>query len=171
MYATITGCDSLRLGGAHRHGTKKHSEENNNRGTALVSGVGDRFRYCPQVPLGVICSHSVGWLPNEIWKFWVNSRVDIALMKRGFKASRNAKLVIECQSHYHDSLEAQVRDRKKAKLLEKVGVPLIYVRSVETDRRFYRFYTPDENTEVFYNIINQEGRTELETFLTAILTL
>lgn len=133
--------------------------------------LGDRFRYCPQVPLGVICSHSVGWLPNEIWKFWVNSRVDIALMKRGFKASRNAKLVIECQSHYHDSLEAQVRDRKKAKLLEKVGVPLIYVRSVETDRRFYRFYTPDENTEVFYNIINQEGRTELETFLTAILTL
>ena len=118
--------------------------------------LGDRFRYCPQVPLGVICSHSVGWLPNEIWKFWVNSRVDIAF---------------ECQSYYHDSLEAQVRDRKKAKLLEKVGVPLIYVRSVETDRRFYRFYTPDENTEVFYNIINQEGRTELETFLTAILTL
>ncbi|MFY8176281.1 hypothetical protein, partial [Planktothrix agardhii] len=133
--------------------------------------LGDRFRYCPQVPLGVICSHSVGWLPNEIWKFWVNSRVDIALMKRGFKASRKAKLAIECQSYYHDSLEAQVRDRKKAKLLEKVGVPLIYVRSVETDRRFYRFYTPDENTEVFYNIINQEGRTELETFLTAIVTL
>ena len=133
--------------------------------------LGDCFRYCPQVPLGVICSHSVGWLPNEIWKFWVNSRVDIALMERGFKASRKAKLAIECQSYYHDSLEAQVRDRKKAKLLEKVGVPLIYVRSVETDRRFYRFYTPDENTEVFYNIINQEGRTELETFLTAILTL
>ena len=133
--------------------------------------LGDCFRYCPQVPLGVICSHSVGWLPNEIWKFWVNSRVDIALMERGFKASRKAKLAIECQSYYHDSLEAQVRDRKKAKLLEKVGVPLIYVRSVETDRRFYRFYTPDENTEVFYNIINQEGRTELETFLTAIVTL
>ncbi|MGL4501743.1 MAG: hypothetical protein ACRCU2_21925 [Planktothrix sp.] len=61
------------------------------------------------------------------------SRVDIALIKRRFIASRNAKLIIECQSYYYDSLEASVRDRKKAKLLEKLGFPLIYVLLVETD--------------------------------------
>ena len=131
--------------------------------------LGDRFLYCPQVPLGVICSHSGAWLPNGIWKFWVNSRIDITLIERRFRASRKAKLAIECQSHYHDSLEAQIRDRKKAKLLELVNVPLIYIRPVDNDRRFYRFYTPDEQTEVFYNIITQEGRTELELFLKGIV--
>ena len=76
----------------------------------------DRFRYCPQVPLEVICSRpeTCTRLPNELWKFWVSSRVDIAVMERGYCASRQAKLVVECQSHWHDRLEVQVRDRKKA---------------------------------------------------------
>ncbi|HEY9301676.1 MAG TPA: hypothetical protein VIQ31_35995, partial [Phormidium sp.] len=127
--------------------------------------------YCPQVPLEIICSRPENFsrLPDEIWKFWVSSKVDIALMERGSRASRKAKLVVECQSHWHDSLEAQLRDRKKAKLLASVGVPLIYVRRIAEDQRYYRFYTPNEKQEVIYNLINQEGFTELEAFLLSFL--
>lgn len=132
--------------------------------------LGDRFRYCPQVPLEVICRRPENrWLPKEDWQFLVSSKVDITVMERGCCASRQAKLVVECQSHYHDSLEAQLRDRKKARLLAAVGIPLIYVRLVDEDRRFYRFYTPHEKEEVLYNLITQKGRTELEAFLHKLL--
>lgn len=133
--------------------------------------LGDRFRYCPQVPLEIICSRPETFtrLPINLWKFWVSSRVDIAVMERGYCASRQAKLVIECQSHWHDRLEVQVRDRKKARLLASVGVPLVYLRQIDLDRRFYRFYTPNGQKEVFYNSITQQGRTELEAFLQSLL--
>ncbi len=134
--------------------------------------LGDRnFRYCPEVPLEIICSRADTFsrLPDNIWKFWVSSRVDIAVMERGYCASRKAKLVVECQSHYHDRLEAQVRDRKKARLLASVDVPLIYVRRVDEDQRFYRFYTPNEQEAILYNLITQQGRTELEAFLQRLL--
>lgn len=125
------------------------------------------YRYCPQIPLKVICSRpdALNWLPEDIWKFWANSVVDIAILEKGFQTSRKAKLVVECQSHWHDCPEAQERDAKKARLLATVGIPLVYVRRVETDRRYYRFYTPDGNAEIFYNIITQEGRSQLEAFL------
>jgi Uma2 family endonuclease len=131
--------------------------------------LGNRFRYCPQVPLEIICSRPENFsrLPDEIWKFWVSSKVDIALIDRTFPTSRKAKLVVECQSHWHDSLEAQLRDRKKAKLLASVNVPLIYVRRI--DSRYYRFYTPNEKQEVIYNIITQQGWAELEAFLLSFL--
>ncbi|MBD2183472.1 DUF2726 domain-containing protein [Planktothrix sp. FACHB-1355] len=133
--------------------------------------LGDRFRYCPQVPLEAICSRPETFyrLPDDLWKFWVSSRVDIAAIERGYRATRKAKLVVECQSQYHDSLDAQVRDRKKAGLLASVGVPLVYVRRVDEDRRFYRFYTPNNREEVIYNLITQQGRNELETFLQRLL--
>ena len=133
--------------------------------------LGDRFRYCPQVPLEIICSRPETFtrLPIELWKFWVNSRVDIALMERACGASRKAKLVIECQSHWHDRPEVQERDRTKAGLLASVGVPLVYLRQIDRDRRFYRFYTPNGQKEVCYNSITQRGRTELEVFLQRLL--
>ncbi|MBE9226901.1 DUF2726 domain-containing protein [Phormidium sp. LEGE 05292] len=133
--------------------------------------LGNRFRYCPQVPLEIICSRPENFsrLPDEIWKFWVSSKVDIALIDRTFPTNRKAKLVVECQSHWHDSLEAQLRDRKKAKLLASVNVPLIYVRRIAEDQRYYRFYTPNEKHEVIYNIITQQGWAELEAFLLSFL--
>ena len=132
--------------------------------------LGDRFRYCPQVPLEVICRRPENrWLPKEDWQFLVSSKVDITVIERGYRATRKAKLVVECQSHYHDLLETQVRDRKKAKFLSSVGVPLIYVRRIEEDHRFYRFYTPNGQAEVIYNLITQEGRTELAAFLQSLL--
>lgn len=130
----------------------------------------DRFRYCPQVPLEVICRRPENrWLPKEDWQFLVSSKVDITVMERGYRATRKAKLVVECQSHYHDLLEVQVRDRKKARFLSSVAVPLVYVRRVEEDQRFYRFFTPDGQEEVLYNLITQEGRTELAAFLQSFL--
>jgi Protein of unknown function (DUF2726) len=133
----------------------------------LETVLGDRFRYCPQVPLEVICSRteSDALLPDKLWKFWVSSRVDIAIMKRGYCASRQAKLVIECQSHWHDRLDVQIRDRQKSQLLAAAGVPLVYVRRVDADRRFYRFYTPSGQNEVLYNAIAQTERTQLTAFL------
>jgi hypothetical protein len=129
--------------------------------------LGNNYRYCPQVPLGVICprSENQGYLPNNWFKFWANSRVDIAILEKGFKAQRKVKLVIECQSHFHDLLDVQVNDRKKQKLLSLVKVPLIYVRRVEEDGRFYRFYTPDQKEEIYYNIVTQENKAELLNFL------
>ncbi|MEG5161985.1 DUF2726 domain-containing protein [Microcoleus sp. AT3-A2] len=134
--------------------------------------LGDRFRYCPQVPLEIICSRRETFtrLPIELWKFWVSSRVDIALMERGCGGSRKVKLVIECQSHWHDRPEVQERDRTKAQLLASVGVPLVYLRPIDRDRRFYCFYTPNGQKEVLYNSITQQGRTELEAFLQHYLT-
>lgn len=132
--------------------------------------LGNRFRYFTQVPLEIICTRRKNCchIPDKnIWQFWVSSKVDIALIERGFPASRKAKLVVECQSHWHDSLEAQLRDRKKAKLLASVNVPLIYVRKI--DSRYYRFYTPNEKHEVIYNIITQQGWAELEAFLLSFL--
>lgn len=129
--------------------------------------LGDRFRYCPQVPLEVICDRTESdvRLPDKLWKFWVSSRVDIAIMERGYCASRQAKLVVECQSHWHDRLDAQIRDRQKSQLLAAAGVPLVYVRRVDVDKRFYCFYTPSGDNEVLYNAIAQTERTQLTTFL------
>lgn len=82
---------------------------------------------------------------------------------------RLINVVIECQSHWHDRLEVQVRDRKKAQLLSSVGIPLVYLRQIDRDRRFYRFSTPNEKEEVFYNSITQQGKTELQAFLHSLL--
>lgn len=137
----------------------------------LETILGDRFRYCPQVPLEVICSRT-GYgirLPEKLWKFWVSSRVDIAVMERGYCASRQAKLIVECQSHWHDTFEAQNRERQKSQFLADAGVPLIYVRRVDADRRFYRFYTPNEQNEVLYNAIAQTDGARLTSFLQRFL--
>lgn len=106
--------------------------------------LGDQFRYLPEYPLEKICQRpESAWLDKSDWQFLVSSRVDIAVMDRHFKTDRRAKLVIECQSHWHNNAVAERRDRKKVQFLASVGVPLIYVRRVEADQRFYRFYTPD----------------------------
>ncbi len=132
--------------------------------------LGDHYRCWGQIPLGVICArpHDV-YLPEKLFKFRANSRVDIALLEKGIGVSRKAKLVIECQSYWHDNHEAQTRDRLKAELLQSAGVPLIYVRRVNTDSRFYRFFTPDQSQEVLYNIITQTEKRQLRDFLNQFL--
>lgn len=128
--------------------------------------LGDRFHYFAEYPLEKICQRPPHcWLDKDDWKFLVNSRVDIAMMERDFGTNRKASLVVECQFRYHDNPEAQERDRRKAHLLKTVGVPLIYVRQVPQDPRFYRFYTPDDTEDVFYNIVTQENRDQIEILL------
>lgn len=127
---------------------------------------GDRYQFCPQLPLSVVCDRTEpGWLPNEIWQFWVSSRLDLTIVKWEFPASSKAKLVVECQSPLHDLPDVRERDRKKAELLALVGVPLIYTRSADEDPRFVRFFTPHGDTEIFYNPISQDGRQQLEDWL------
>jgi hypothetical protein len=133
--------------------------------------LGDRYRYLSEVPLSVICARpdENPYLRNDLYKFWANSRVDITLVEKGIGASRHAKLAIECQSHWHDRPENQIRDRLKLELLQSAEVPLIYVRRVDTDSRFYRFYTPDHSREIFYNIITKQGEDELKDFFSEFL--
>ncbi len=39
------------------------------------------------------------------------------------------------------------------------------MQQVAEDERFYRFYTLNETAEIFYNLITQDGKQKLETFL------
>ncbi len=132
----------------------------------LASLLGNQYLYCPQIPLEVICHRLENHrLPQEDWQLLVSSRVDIALIDRTLGTDRQAKLVLECQSHFHDQLATQARDRRKAKFLSAASVPLIYVRYIDNDSRFYRFYTPNDSQEVFYNLATQEGRQEVSAWL------
>ncbi len=126
--------------------------------------LGNNFRYCPQVTLKSI-SPNAGWIPKNIWEIWINSKVDIAIIERGLKTNRQAKLVIECQSLWHKSPEVKESNYHKAKILSAVNIPLIYVEQVPEDERFYRFYTPNQTAEIFYNLISQDNRQQLKTFL------
>ena len=128
--------------------------------------LGDQYRYFTQIPLEVICHRRENHrLSKEDWQLLVGSRVDIAIIDRTLGTDRQAKLVLECQSHFLDQLATQARDRRKAKFLSAVGVPLIYVRYIDNDSRFYRFYTPNGSQEVVYNLVNQEGRQEVASWL------
>jgi len=126
--------------------------------------LGDSFYYCPQITLKSICPN-VGWIPKNIWEIWINSKVDIAVIERGLKTNRQAKLVIECQSVWHKSPEVKESNYHKAKILSAVNIQLIYAEQVPEDERFYRFYTLNETAEIFYNLITQDNRQQLKTFI------
>lgn len=126
--------------------------------------LGNNFRYCPQITLKSICPNA-GWIPKNIWEIWINSKVDIAVIERGLKTNRQAKLVIECQSFCHKLPEVKESDYHKSQILSTVNIPLIYVEQVPEDERFYRFYTANEKTGIFYNLITQDNRQQLKTFL------
>lgn len=132
----------------------------------LSTTLGEQYLCFPQIPLEVMCQrpeHS--WLPDEHWRMLVNSRVDIAIIDRRPGSDRRTKLVIECQSHYHNTEIQQRRDRRKAQLLDAAGIPLIYVRYLDTDSRYYRFYRPNSSQAILYNLVTQERRQELSQWL------
>ena len=132
----------------------------------LESLLGDQYRCFTQISLELICHRRENHrLSQEDWQLLVSSRVDIAVIDRTLGTDRQAKLVLECQSHFHDQLATQARDRRKAKFLSAVGVPLIYVRYIDNDSRFYRFYSPNGSQEMVYNLVNQEGRQEVASWL------
>ncbi len=132
----------------------------------INSLLGNQYLYFTQIPLEVICHRSENYqLPQEDWQLLVRSRVDIAVIDRTLGTDRKAKLVLECQSHFHDQLATQARDRRKAKFLSAAGIPLIYVRYIDNDSRFYRFYMPNESQQVFYNLVTQEGQQDVSSWL------
>jgi hypothetical protein len=132
----------------------------------IANLLGKQYLCCPQMPLGVMCQRpEYTWLPDEHWRMLVNSRVDIAVIDRRPGSDRRTKLVIECQSHYHDTEIQQRRDRRKAQLLEAAGIPLVYVRYLDGDSRYYRFYNVDESEEILYNLVTQTERPEVTAWL------
>jgi Protein of unknown function (DUF2726) len=132
----------------------------------LANLLGEKYLCCPQLPLEVICQRpDRNWLPDEHWRMLVNSRVDLAIIDRSPGSDRRTKLVIECQSHYHDTDIQQHRDRRKAQLLEAADIPLIYVRYLDADSRYYRFYSVDGSKELLYNLVTQENREPLQKWL------
>jgi Protein of unknown function (DUF2726) len=128
--------------------------------------LGPQYLCCPQIPLEILCHRPERtWLPDDHWRMLVNSRVDIAIIDRRPGSDRRTKLVIECQSHYHDTQIQQRRDRRKAQLLEAACIPLVYVRYLDGDSRYYRFYNVDESEGLLYNLVTQTERPEVTAWL------
>lgn len=136
----------------------------------LLKNIGSQYRCCPQIPLELMCARRQYLNDTELWKFWVNSTVDFAILDRSPGTDGKAKLAIECQSHYHDDPDQQSNDRKKAQLLNWAGIPLLYIRSLDQDYRYYRFYTPNGSHDLCYNLITQSPQAELQQLLQNLLT-
>lgn len=64
----------------------------------------------------------------------------------------------EFQSSYHDSPEAQQRDRKKAELILSANIPLIYTRIREVGLLDITF--ADTRRSLTFNLFTGEGREE-----------
>lgn len=118
------------------------------------------YRCCPEVPLKRVCTKR-SYLDHDTWKFWTTSSIDIVVML----PDRRAGLAIECQSSYHDSLDAQRRDDLKASILRESNIPLIYVRYAGK-RDTYKFWSPCERDFVHFNFSTQSGYKEMSRLLT-----
>jgi hypothetical protein len=64
----------------------------------------------------------------------------------------------EFQSSYHDSPEAQERDRKKAELILSANIPLLYTRLREVGLLEITF--ADTKDSLTFNLFTGEGREE-----------
>lgn len=128
------------------------------------------YRCCPQISLELMCARNQYIEDSDLWRFWVSSKVDFAILDRSPGTDGKAKLAIECQSHYHDSSDQQSSDRKKAQLLAWAGIPLLYIRPLDQDYRYYRFYTSNCSHDLCYNLITQSPQTELQQLLQDLLT-
>lgn len=124
------------------------------------------YRCFPEFPLQLLCNKDeFTRLPIELWRFWVNSRVDIAVMQSTVGTScRKASLILECQSPWHNLEGAQRRDSAKASIIASAGIPLVYVQYVDYPR-VLRFCLAGSQQDVLYNPFNQEGRNALGLFL------
>lgn len=121
----------------------------------LVETIFPKPHYCfAELPLQRLCKKT-GYLSPEIWRFWKDSRIDIVVMLPSGKAG----LAVECQSTFHDTLDAQLRDARKAFILSSAKIPLVYVRHTK-NKNIYRFWT-FSGEEVMYNYKSRSGYTEL----------
>jgi len=138
----------------------------------LLQSINPHYRCCPQIPLELLCARDRNQYlqDSELWRFWVSSKVDFAILDRSPGSDGKAQLAIECQSHYHDNSDQQSNDRKKAQLLAWAGIPLLYIRPLDEDYRYYRFYTPTLSHDLCYNIITQFPQADLQNLLQDLLT-
>jgi hypothetical protein len=133
--------------------------------------ISPNYRLCPQIPLERMCARDRNQYleDSELWKFWISSTVDFAILDRSPGTDSKAKLAIECQSHYHDQPDQQSNDRKKAQLLAWAGIPLLYIRPLDQDYRYYRFYTPNFSHDLCYNVFTQSPQIDLQNLLQDLL--
>jgi hypothetical protein len=124
---------------------------------------GNKYRINTQTPLQQICSRNHHWLEADWFQFHANSTIDLLVYQKFGYGEKFPKLAVECQSKYHDTSEAQVRDQRKQYLLDSIHLPLIQVRYVGSGG--YRFYSHRLNDEVYYDGITQEGLLELKNYI------
>ncbi|KKI99494.1 DUF2726 domain-containing protein [Prochlorothrix hollandica] len=138
----------------------------------LLQPLNPHYRCCPQIALELMCARDRNHYlqDSDLWKFWVSAKVDFAILDRSPGSDSKAHLAIECQSHYHDDPDRQSNDRKKAQLLAWAGIPLLYIRPLDQDYRYYRFYTPTLSHDLCYNLITQSPQADLQTLLQDLLT-
>ena len=123
---------------------------------------GDDYRINTQTPLSQICSRTE-WLELEWFTFHAHSTLDLIVFPKNHFGKKYPLLAIECQSEYHDSAEAQVRDQRKQYILDVIGLPLVQVRYVGSGG--YHFYSHRVSNEVYYDSVILEGLIELKDFL------
>lgn len=123
---------------------------------------GDDYRVNTQTPLAQICSRNE-WLELDWYVFHTNSTLDLVVIQKNRFGKKYPSLAIECQSEYHDSPDAKVRDQRKQYILDAIGLPLVQVRYLGSGG--YHFYSHRTSNEVFYDSVNLEGLTELKDFL------
>lgn len=124
----------------------------------LHTCVDNNYKIHTQVGLSQICEQ-VSNLDWELRKFLFSpSAVDALITDLNY----NPCLVVEFQSHYHDSAEAKERDRKKATLLEFAKVPLIYSRVKDCGL----LYLSSQDEEVVYNLYTAQNRENAQALIT-----
>ena len=78
-------------------------------------------------------------------------------------------IAIERQSPYHDFPDRQEADRKKAAILRKAGLPLLYV--YEPSKGIVRFAKAEQPTNICceVNVYRGLGRDKLRDFLLSVI--
>ncbi|MEG4988154.1 DUF2726 domain-containing protein [Microcoleus sp. BR0-C5] len=124
----------------------------------LHTCVDNNYKIHTQVSLSQMCEQ-VSNLDWELRKFLFSpSSVDALITDLNY----NPCLVVEFQSHYHDSPEATERDRKKATLLEFAKVPLIYSRVKD----YGLLYLFSQDEEVVFNLFTGQNRENAQALIT-----
>lgn len=119
--------------------------------------VDENYKIHTQVSLSQICEQ-VSNLDWDLRKFLSSSSAVDALITLNY----NPCLVVEFQSKYHDPPEAKERDRKKATLLVRAGVPLIYSQVKDCGL----LHLSSENNEVVvHNLYTGQGRENAQALI------
>jgi len=124
----------------------------------LKTCLGNGYMINPQVSLSQICELKSN-LSLELKNFYFTSNVDALITDSSYQP----RLVVEFQSHYHDSESARKRDSKKACLLAAAQIPLIYSRL--KDCGLLHLFDSDNDNEIILNLFTGESFDSAQAFI------